>query len=130
MHLPSTRRASLLTSLASLPLVFGIGLAACSSDGVKAQPCPAKIDAEVQAADFKFTPRKLTAKAGTYTVRLSESGAINHTFEIRGVDGKAVVSPSTKTACATFTLTAGEYTYFCSVSGHEAAGMKGTLTVS
>ena len=27
-------------------------------------------------------------------------------------------------------LKAGTYTFYCSVPGHEAAGMKGTLTVS
>jgi plastocyanin len=27
-------------------------------------------------------------------------------------------------------LAKGTYTYYCSVPGHEAAGMKGTLTVS
>jgi uncharacterized cupredoxin-like copper-binding protein len=30
---------------------------------------------------------------------------------------------------ATATLKAGQYTFYCSVDGHEAAGMTGTLTV-
>jgi len=25
---------------------------------------------------------------------------------------------------------AGDYTYYCAIPGHEAAGMKGTLTVT
>ena len=31
-------------------------------------------------------------------------------------------------ASTTATLKAGKYTYYCSVDGHEQAGMKGTLT--
>ena len=33
------------------------------------------------------------------------------------------------TRTLTLTLPPGTYTFYCSVPGHEAAGMKGTLTV-
>ena len=106
---------------------------ACSSEATKAEPCPAadQINVEVKALDkFKFDPAVLEAKAGKFVLKLVEAGSINHNIHIRGLDGTATVTSSTKSACATFTLAAGTYTYYCSVSGHEAAGMKGTLTVS
>jgi uncharacterized cupredoxin-like copper-binding protein len=30
----------------------------------------------------------------------------------------------------TLTLAAGEYTFFCKLSGHDQLGMKGTITVT
>ena len=33
------------------------------------------------------------------------------------------------TSTVTATLKAGTYEFYCSVDGHEAAGMKGTLTI-
>ncbi len=80
---------------------------------------------------LRFTPSTLTAKSGKFVVKLVEKGSINHTFQIHGLSGEAAVDGSTKTSCATFTLAPGAtYTFYCGVSGHEAAGMKGTLTVS
>lgn len=123
-----------LATVVSFALTLGAGLAlgACgSSETTKAEPCPAKVDLEVKALDkFRFEPASLEAKAGKFVVKLIEDGSISHTFEIRGADGKAVVDADTKEACATFDLKAGKYTFYCSVSGHEAAGMKGEITVS
>jgi plastocyanin len=116
--------------------IGAFGLAGCSSGGstpdASAVACPAQPAASVDAKDsFRFSPDKLSLKAGTVVVRLHEVGSLPHTFQIRGVSGKAVVNSATKEACAKFTLAAGQtYTFFCGVTGHEAAGMHGTITVS
>lgn len=109
-----------------------IALGACSSSSSSTgEACPATVDATVQAHDtFRFTPSTLNAKAGKFVVKLVDAGSLNHTFQINGFDGKAEVSGGHKTSCATFTLTKGTWTFFCGIPGHEAAGMKGTITVS
>ncbi|HEY1740518.1 MAG TPA: plastocyanin/azurin family copper-binding protein [Acidimicrobiia bacterium] len=109
-----------------------IALGACSSSSSSAgEKCPATVNATVTAHDtFRFTPSSLNVKAGKVVVKLVDGGSLNHTFQIRGFDGKAEVSSSQKTSCATFTLTKGSWTYYCGIPGHETAGMKGTITVS
>src|SRR5262249_24612840 len=113
---------------ATAPVAFG----ACSSSGGSSnEACPATVDATVHSHDnFRFTPTTLDAKEGKYTVKLINDGSLDHTFQIHGVDGKISVSSGTKEGCHTFDLTKGTYHFYCGVAGHEAAGMKGTLTVS
>jgi plastocyanin len=127
---PRHRIAALVAVLGvvAAPLAFG----ACSSSGGSSnEACPATVNATVHAHDsYRFTPDTLTATAGKWTVKLIDDGALDHTFQIHGIDGKASTSGGTKTACHTFTLTKGTFHFYCGIAGHESSGMKGTLTVS
>jgi plastocyanin len=80
---------------------------------------------------LKFDKSSLTAKAGKVTLVMDNPSGIQHAVAIKGngvdVDGKTVGSGETSTASAK--LKPGTYTFYCPVPGHEAAGMKGTLTV-
>jgi len=68
---------------------------------------------------------------GTVTFQQSNSGTVAHNFALEGVAGAtgAIIDPGASTSF-TVSLTPGKYTYICDVSGHAAAGMIGTLTVT
>jgi mono/diheme cytochrome c family protein len=77
-----------------------------------------------------FAFGKAQGKPGPATIEMPNQSPIQHDIAITGpvnakgpVVGKGGVS-SFKTA-----LKAGNYTFLCTVPGHAAAGMKGTLTV-
>ena len=80
---------------------------------------------------LKFTTATLKAKAGTVTFDFTNKASIPHAFAIKGngvnAKGKTVTGGSDT---LTVKLKPGTYTFYCPVPGHEAAGMKGTLTVS
>ena len=81
-----------------------------------------------------FDTTTLTAKAGTVTISMNNpsSTGMPHGIAVQGngvdKDGPTVQPGGTSTV--TVTLKPGTYTYYCPVAGHEAAGMKGTLTVT
>jgi plastocyanin len=81
---------------------------------------------------LKFDKSSLTAKAGKVTLEMANPSQLPHAVAIKGngvdVDGKTVGNGETSTASTD--LKAGTYTFYCPVPGHEAAGMKGTLTVN
>jgi plastocyanin len=81
---------------------------------------------------LKFDKSSLTAKAGKVTLQMENPSQLPHAVAIKGngvdVDGKTVGNGETSTASAD--LKPGTYTFYCPVPGHEAAGMKGTLTVN
>jgi plastocyanin len=75
---------------------------------------------------YKF--KSATAKAGKVTVESKNDASVPHNIAIKGGAAGEVVQGG-ETSKVNVTLKAGSYTFYCSVPGHEQAGMKGTLTV-
>ena len=79
-----------------------------------------------------YEQSSLDAPAGEATFVLDNPAQIVHDFCIEDADGKEI-GCTDQVAETTTELTAdlqpGQYTFFCSVAGHRADGMEGTLTV-
>ncbi|MFL5827082.1 MAG: plastocyanin/azurin family copper-binding protein [Thermoleophilaceae bacterium] len=78
------------------------------------------------ALAFQFS--KATAKPGKVTFEMPNKAPVSHDISLKG-DGKGPVVSNGGTSTFTATLKPGTYEFYCSVPGHEQAGMKGTLTV-
>ena len=80
----------------------------------------------VTATEFNFTLSRTSVPHGETVFTIANRGRIAHNF---WVNGKAtpLVSPGQSTTLRV-TLSRGQFTYECTVPGHAAAGMKGTLT--
>jgi plastocyanin len=75
-----------------------------------------------------FEPDTLTAQAGEIEITYDNPATVPHAFAIDGQDVETETITGS-TATVTANLEPGEYTFFCPVDGHRAAGMEGTLTV-
>lgn len=87
-------------------------------------------DLTLKTTEFKFAPGTLSATAGapvTITVDNSK-GVVEHDFTLEE-EGVHIHADAGKTVSGTVELPAGTYTFFCSVPGHRAGGMEGTLEV-
>jgi plastocyanin len=78
-----------------------------------------------------FVASKAVAEAGKITFVMPNKAPIQHDIAVKdgGEIGKGPVVGQGGSSKFTATLKPGTYTFFCSVPGHEAGGMKGTLTV-
>jgi plastocyanin len=78
-----------------------------------------------------FQYSKAQAKAGQVTLVMPNQAPITHDISIRGngVNQQGPRVGKGGTSKVTVNLKPGTYTFYCSVPGHEAGGMKGTLTV-
>ncbi len=84
---------------------------------------------EIHAFDLGFKPAALTVPAaGMYDVKFVNDGAATH--NITFADGTAISADPKQTATGTVTVPAGGITFLCSVPGHAAAGMTGTISVA
>ncbi len=82
-------------------------------------------------AQLKYDKTSLEAPAGKVTIDLTNPSPIPHDVAIKGngVEAKSKVIQNGDKTSVTAKLKPGTYTFYCTVPGHEAAGMKGTLTV-
>jgi plastocyanin len=134
-----TRRAlPLLLVLAASVLA----LSACGGGSSSSSTTPAatgggggggstvQISADPSGA-LKFEQTDVSASAGTITIDFTNMSSLPHDVQIEGNGASGGTDQITDSSTsATVDLEAGTYTFFCSVDGHRAAGMEGTLTVN
>jgi len=93
------------------------------ADGQNTVQIPA--DANGQLA-YQF--KNAEAKAGKVTLESQNDSSVPHNIALKdGPEGEVVQGGKTSTVTAN--LKPGRQTFFCSVPGHEQAGMTGTLTI-
>jgi plastocyanin len=117
---------SLACSLAAVAL-----LAACGGGG-SGPPAGA---ITVKMTDYKFNPGSINAPSGSVVFYLVNSGSVAHDLVIRDSSKKQIASSELVSAgdskvFSVSNIAAGTYEIFCSQPGHEALGMKGTLTIT
>ena len=91
---------------------------------------PAATKVPVSESEFKITAGSTDLKAGEITFEVKNVGKIPHDLAIKGTADKTDLIPAGGTAELKVTLKAGKYELYCTVPGHEAAGMKLDITVS
>ena len=133
-----------------LPLLLvlttlALGLAACGGGGNEAATTSStatapsggggggstvKIAADPSGA-LKFDTTSLEATAGKVTIDFTNDSSLPHDVKIEGngVNGEGTDQVTGSSTSATLDLKPGTYTFYCSVDGHRAAGMEGTLVV-
>jgi uncharacterized cupredoxin-like copper-binding protein len=83
----------------------------------------------VNLSEFKIEPAALSAPAGPVVFEVKNAGSLVHNFAIEGVATTRDLAPG-ESAILEVDLAAGEYKVLCTIVGHEASGMVGTLSVS
>jgi plastocyanin len=138
-------RRSLVSALVA---TAAIGIAACGSDKKDSASTPAAPAATTPApasgggaaisiaadpsGQLSYNTKAITAKAGDITIDFSNDSQVPHNVTIEQGEnelGATDTIQGSKTS-KSFSLKAGTYSFYCSVDGHEAAGMKGTLKIS
>ena len=123
----SSNKSQSTPTATAMPKATATATSSPSGGGVKGKAVAIGAD---RSGALKFTKTTLTVKAGTVVFAFANPSQVPHAFAIKG-DG---VNEGTKTitggaASLTVKLKPGTYEFYCPVPGHEAAGMKGTLTV-
>ena len=87
--------------------------------------------AAVCAADaggaLRFDATRLTATAGTITIRFDNPARVPHAFSVAGESTEVVIDAAAPPIAVE--LDAGRYEFVCPVGSHAGAGMTGTLIV-
>ena len=81
---------------------------------------------------LKYSMSTLTAKAGKVSITFTNTAPLSHNLTVASSSGAQLGATETfqgGSKTLSLNLTPGVYKFFCTVPGHRAAGMEGTLTV-
>jgi plastocyanin len=90
-----------------------------------------KISAD-PTGQLAFQQKSVSSKPGSVTVDFTNQSPVGHDVRIEDSSGTDLGGTDLVTngsTSATVDLQAGTYTFYCNVTGHQQAGMEGTLTV-
>ena len=123
------RRAALALAVTAAGAAGLAGLAMAASAPTAVRPLSAG------ANELAYNVTKLAAPTGPVRLVLTNRSDLAHNIALRGPKlakprlGR-IVGRGKRSVVAFANLPPGRYTFYCSVFGHEAGGMKGTLTVA
>lgn len=115
--------------LAAAVVVLLAVLGGCGGGGLAAVEGPTRDVLELEATEMRFTPKTIAVAAGPVPVVLRNVGIVVHDLRIEGKPRFLVEAWPGQTGTATWGLSEGRYEIYCSIQGHRAAGMEGTLEV-
>lgn len=92
-------------------------------------PKPRATTDQASETEFKIALGSTELKAGKITFDVKNDGKIPHDLAIKGGEKTKLIQPG-GSAQLTVTLKPGKYHLYCTVPGHEQAGMKVDITVS
>jgi plastocyanin len=117
----------------AIAVLAPLGLAACGgSGGSKSEPTKTVTNGAITVEAFDslhFDVGTIKTAPGPLTVTLVNKGAIEHTLKIDGTP-LLLKTNGGKSATGRVTLAKGTYVFECTIPGHAAQGMKGTVVVS
>jgi plastocyanin len=123
--------AVILLALASAVLFTACGGGGDSGGKAYVEPKGASTETlSIEAGNFYFRPNKITAKPGIATIKLTAKNGI-HDFTFHDAYSGFLLEADGGGGAQSkkIDLKPGTYRFYCSITGHEALGMKGTLTV-
>jgi plastocyanin len=84
-----------------------------------------------KSGQIAFDKRRLTATAGTVTIRFDNATPVPHNVVVGERERDIAKTPviHSDTTSLTTDLRPGQYVYYCAVDAHRELGMHGTLTV-
>ncbi len=141
-------RPRLVPTVSMLLLAGALALAGCggsskssassspaTTSSSAAAPAPAAGSTLSLAANseglLKFDKTTLTAKAGSVSISFTNTATLSHNLTVASASGAVVGATATfqgGTKILALNLKPGTYKFYCTVPGHRAAGMEGTLT--
>ena len=118
------KRSTLVAAVAAASLV-----AAVSAFGGQSSADATTVTVTAgKPSEFRFTLSKKTIVKGATTFKVTNKGSLTHDFKIAGKKTPSLRKGKLASISVTFKK-AGKFGYLCTLPGHAAAGMKGTLTV-
>jgi plastocyanin len=138
MRIPQTKQWTRRVGAVLAAVAMTVGITACGGGGDDGGGDKAYVEPKgpstetisVSAKNYSFTPDTITADPGIATIELTaESGIHDFVFDGASSGFKLEADGGGGSQSKKIDLKPGKYTFYCSITGHRAQGMEGTLTV-